>query len=76
MIPLPRPEENLKVSVVVPARDEEDLVRACLDALAAQVNILPEEYEVLLVLDDCKDRTELRAREAAASHPELRLRFP
>ncbi len=75
MILLPPPEENLKVSVVVPARDEEDLIRACLDALAAQVNIPPEEYEVLLVLDDCKDRTELRAQEAATSHPKLRLRF-
>ena len=28
-----------------------------------------EEYEVLLVLDDCTDSTEMRARDVAASYP-------
>lgn len=72
MTPAP-PEENLKVSVVVPARNEETLIGACLRALAGQDGIAPEEYEVILVLDDCTDATELRAREVARTHPDLRL---
>ena len=67
------PCTSLRASVVVPARDEEDLVGACLEALADQAGIAPDEYEVLLVLDRCTDGTERRAREVAAAHPEMRL---
>jgi glucosyl-3-phosphoglycerate synthase len=59
--------------VVVPARDEEAFVGPCLEALAAQADIGSSEYEVLLILDRCTDRTEARAREAATDHPHLRL---
>jgi len=61
--------------VVVPARNEEALVGSCLTALAEQEEILPEEYEVLLVLDRCTDATENRSLEVAAKHPGLRLRL-
>ena len=67
------PSTSLRASVVVPARDEEDLVGACLRALAAQRGVAAEEYEVLLVLDRCTDETGARAREVAAAHPGLRL---
>lgn len=67
------PEPGLRVSVVVPAKDEEELVGRCLRSLAAQTGVSPEEYEVLLVLDYCADATEDRALEAASEHPELRL---
>lgn len=67
------PEPGLRVSVVVPAKDEEELVGRCLRSLAAQTGVSPEEYEVLLVLDHCADATEDRALEAASEHPELRL---
>jgi glucosyl-3-phosphoglycerate synthase len=67
------PSASLRASVVVPARDEEDLVGACLRALAGQAGVDPEEYEVLLVLDRCTDGTEARAKEVAAAHPWLRL---
>ena len=33
--------------VVVPARDEEERIGACLDALAAQVEIDPAAYEAI-----------------------------
>ena len=59
--------------MVVPARDEEAFVGPCLEALAAQAGIGSSEYEVLLILDRCTDRTEARAREAATDHPRLRL---
>lgn len=69
------PEASLRTCVVVPARDEEDLIASCLLALATQRGVEPEEYEVLLVLDHCTDRTEARAREIALERPNLRLHF-
>ena len=72
---LPPPDSALKVSVVVPAHNEEELVGSCLTALAEQSGISPEEYEVLLVLDRCTDGTEERALEVAAEYPDLRLRL-
>ncbi len=42
--------------VVIPARDEVDQIAGCLSALAAQT--LPrDEFEVILVVDACTDRT-------------------
>jgi len=70
---LPPPHPALKVSVVVPARNEEALIGSCLAALAEQVGISPEEYEVLLVLDRCTDATEDQALAVAEKHPGLRL---
>ena len=67
------PNPRLRASVVVPARDEQDLIIPCLRALATQTDVSPENYEVLLVLDRCTDETEARAREVAEAHPGLRL---
>ncbi len=69
------PHSGLRVSVVVPARNEEALVGDCLRALVEQQSVRPEQYEVLLVLDRCTDETEQVAREVAGSHPRLRLHF-
>jgi glucosyl-3-phosphoglycerate synthase len=71
--PLPPPHPAIRVSVVVPARDEEALIGSCLAALAKQEDISSQEYEVLLVLDKCADATEARALEAVAEYPDLRL---
>ena len=60
---------------MVPARDEEERIGACLDALGAQTGLEPGSWEVLLVLDRCRDRTRERALESAASHPHLALRL-
>ena len=73
--PLPPPHPALKVSVVVPARNEEALVGSCLEALAEQEGVSPEDFEVLLVLDHCTDETEARVREIADAHPHLELHF-
>ena len=70
---LPAPREKLRASVVVPARDEEALIRACLTALAGQEGVPAEDYEVLLVLDRCEDETEARAREFVSEHPSFNL---
>lgn len=67
------PHSALRACVVVPARDEQDLIASALRSLAAQTAIEPCEYEVLLVLDNCTDATEERARQIADEHPLLRL---
>ncbi|HSK99381.1 MAG TPA: glycosyltransferase family A protein [Rubrobacteraceae bacterium] len=72
---LPPPNPALRICVVVPARNEEELVGSCLRALAEQEGVSHEEYEILLVLDRCTDGTEKRARDVAASFPSLRLHF-
>lgn len=72
---VPPPCPALRVSVVVPARDEEALIGACLRAIAAQRDVPYEHYEVLVVLDRCSDGTEARAREVAAEYPGLQLYF-
>lgn len=69
------PDPSLRACVVVPARNEEDLVGQCIQALASQSFVSPAEYEVILILDGCTDETESRAREAALKAPDLRLHF-
>jgi glycosyltransferase involved in cell wall biosynthesis len=62
----------LKAVVVVPARDEQDTIGGCLEALAEQT-VPREEFETLVVLDACSDRTaEVVAEHAAGTG--LRLR--
>jgi glycosyltransferase involved in cell wall biosynthesis len=58
---------------VVPARDEEDRIAACIDALAAQEGVPAAHVEVILVLDRCTDATADRALTAARRHAGLRL---
>jgi glycosyltransferase involved in cell wall biosynthesis len=64
---------SLDAVVVVPARDEEDHIGACLEALATQRGVARDAYAVLVVLDACRDATAQRARAAAARHPGLQL---
>jgi glycosyltransferase involved in cell wall biosynthesis len=54
---LPAPRESVSAVVVVPAHDEEARIGRCLDALVAQVEVRPQEYEVIVVLDACEDGT-------------------
>ena len=69
------PNPALRACVVVPARNEEDLITSCLEALAMQERVAHYEYEVLLILDRCTDETEERAREIGGMHPSLKLHF-
>jgi glucosyl-3-phosphoglycerate synthase len=50
--------------VVVPARDEQEMIGCCLEAIAAQT-VTPRAFETIVVADGCRDRTAGVAREAA-----------
>ena len=73
LIDIPQPKPELLASVVVPARDEEELIGACIRALGAQRGIAPSAWEILLVLDGCSDATCDRALAAATETPGLLL---
>jgi glucosyl-3-phosphoglycerate synthase len=57
--------------VVIPARDEEDQIAGCMVALGAQT-VPRDEFEVILVLDGCADRT-AEVAERAARERSVRL---
>jgi glucosyl-3-phosphoglycerate synthase len=53
--------------VVIPARNEEDHLAGCLEALAGQT-VSPASFEVIMVLDGCTDDTGRVAVRAAREH--------
>jgi glucosyl-3-phosphoglycerate synthase len=70
---LPPPGEAVRAVVVVPAHQEEERIGRCLEALVGQVEVDPESYEVIVVLDACTDGTaaavdSVRARGGPAIH--------
>lgn len=71
---LEAPASAPQVAVVVPARDEETRIGACLDALARQDGMRHEEYEVIVVLDACADGTAAEVAAADERWPGMRLR--
>jgi glucosyl-3-phosphoglycerate synthase len=68
------PDAALCAIVVIPARDEAERIEACLLALAAQHGVSHERYELIVVLDGCRDATREKVLAVAASEPSLRLR--
>ena len=63
---------ELKLSVIVPARNEEQSLPACLASLVEQSEVgfaLGVEWEIIVVNDDSTDRTREIAVGVAASHP-------
>lgn len=67
------PDPQLRAVVVVPAHNEEQRITDCVLALAEQTALPSAAYEVLLVLDRCRDRTRERALIAAGPHLRLRV---
>jgi len=58
-----------QVSAIVPARNEEEVIAACIRSLAAQ----PEIAEIIAVNDQSSDRTSEILRELAGKFPQLRV---
>ncbi|UJA21183.1 glucosyl-3-phosphoglycerate synthase [Thermoleophilia bacterium SCSIO 60948] len=66
------PGSRLDAIVVVPARDEEDRIASCLEALVGQRGVDPGGFEILLVLDAVSDGTAEVAARFAGGRPTLR----
>ena len=56
----------MKISVIIPAHNEEEHLPGGLEAVAKAAEICPCEVEIVVVLNRCTDRTEEIAREAGA----------
>jgi dolichol-phosphate mannosyltransferase len=63
----------LKLSVVIPARDEEGCIEGTLKALAATLSQNSISYEIIVVDDGSSDGTANAVARAAASHGGIRL---
>jgi glycosyltransferase involved in cell wall biosynthesis len=62
---------DLEVSVIIPARNEERSLAACLASLLVQSEpgfLLGQQWEIIIVNDDSTDRTPAIAAEAAAGN--------
>lgn len=59
--------------VVIPARDEEERIGACLSALAVQAGVAPGDLQVVVVLDGCQDGTAQAVEAARRAHPWLAI---
>jgi cellulose synthase/poly-beta-1,6-N-acetylglucosamine synthase-like glycosyltransferase len=69
----PIAEDKLpKVTVIVPAHNEERVIHGCLDSLT-QVDYPPDRYEVIVINDRSRDRTGAIADDFAARFPFVRV---
>lgn len=62
----------MKLSVVIPARNEEGSVMATVDGAVAVLERESIDYEILVIDDGSKDRTRRLVEEAGASNPRIR----
>ena len=77
LVPVP-PSSACELCVAIPVHNEEADVAFTLQALAAQVDLQgeplnPARYEVLVLANNCTDRTGEIVQGFAACHPRLRL---
>ena len=75
---LPPPVAELKLCVIVPAKNEESTIRNTLSALYHQVNakgvpIDKRTYEIIVFANNCLDNTADVARRFATDHPDGQL---
>ncbi len=67
-VDLAPPHTGLQAIVIIPARDEALRIAACLQALTAQRDMPAGSYEVIVVLDGCRDRTLQVVQQTARLH--------
>ena len=75
---LPAPNPQLVASIIIPARDETSNICATLDALRAQRDLNGEplgtdNFEIILLANNCRDATAQCARDWAARHSHVAL---
>lgn len=72
------PDPFLRLSVIVPVKNEEACIAHTLDAIRMQLDpsgipIPPEHFEVLVLANNCTDRTYEICRNYQLKYPQLRL---
>ncbi|SHL20382.1 glycosyltransferase [Hymenobacter psychrotolerans] len=75
---LPPPAAGLKISVIIPAKDEAANLPATLAALATQLDLQGEPlpfscYEILVLANNCRDQTAAVVRAFGRQYPALAL---
>ncbi|MBE9916800.1 glycosyltransferase [Paenibacillus donghaensis] len=50
-------DQNIKFTVIIPARNEEKYIGRCLDSIAAAAKPYPGQVEVIVMINRCTDRT-------------------
>ena len=70
--------ERCRACVIIPARNEETSIASALDAMARQKSLLnhplpSESFEILLLLNNCTDKTAEIAYAWQAAHPQISL---
>jgi glycosyltransferase involved in cell wall biosynthesis len=78
LAPIAPPRASCRLTIAIPARNEERLILATLEALTAQITIegspLPSDlFDVIVFANNCSDATAAAARAFAESHPRLAL---
>ncbi|MDB5269069.1 MAG: hypothetical protein JWP58_2109 [Hymenobacter sp.] len=73
---LPPPRAGLRISVIIPAKDEAATLPATLAALAAQTTehgepLPPDSFEVIILANNCQDATAAVVRRQAQRFPAL-----
>ena len=68
-----RVDKLKKLSVVIPARDEEGSIPETLENLVRALEAASIDFEIIVVDDGSSDGTAARVREAALRHPGIRL---
>ncbi len=72
------PLQHCEVCVIVPVRNEAEILTATLNALANQVDLKgqqldPRRYEIILLANNCTDNSAAIAHSFAQQHPDLVL---
>ena len=72
------PVNSLRISVIVPAKNEEANIWSTLQALYYQIDtqgqpINKQSYEVLVLANNCTDATAATARQFALAHPDMSI---
>ena len=66
-------EESCKVSIFVPVFNEERIINRDIKAIDYIINFLPVEYEIFIVNDASKDKTEIIAKKIEYSNRKVTL---
>jgi hypothetical protein len=71
---VPAPHPACRATVVIPARDEAELIGRTIDALCDQrdvdgLRLAPATFDVLVYANNCSDATSAAVRSAALRHP-------